>query len=103
KFSPLWRLGISRVEFIVAQELKSGAVVIVCTAARNHVDCGTCVATVLSREVGGLNLNFLYEIDADVVYLAVVAARVHIGAAIDAEIVVVRTVSINRRLTDAQA
>ncbi len=103
KFSSLWRLGVSRIKFIVAQELISCAVIIVCTAARDHVDCGACVAPVLSREVGGLNLNFLDEVDTDVVYLAVIAARVHVGTAIDAEIVVVRPVSINRGLTNAQA
>src|SRR5207237_8690017 len=93
----------SRVEFVVTEKLEGAAVIRVAATARDDIDRGAGVAPVFSREVRSLNFNFLNKVDADIVDLAVVAARVHIETAIDREAVVVGPVTVHCCLTDTQA
>ena len=55
----------------------------IATAPRNDVDLSAGVAPILGRKVRGLNFDLLDKVDADVIDLAVVAARVHIETAVD--------------------
>ncbi len=65
--------------------LEGAAVEVVAAAAGDHVDVGAGVAPVLRGEVRGLDRDFLDEVDADVADLAVVAAGVHVEAAVHRE------------------
>ena len=75
----------------------------IATAARHDVDGCSSVAPILSRKVGRLDLDLFDKVDTYVVDLAVVAAGIHIEAAINCKAVIVGTVPIDGRLADAQA
>ena len=75
----------------------------VAATASHDIDRGAGVAPVFSGEVRSLNFDFLDKIDADIVDLAIVAARVHVEAAIDREAVIVGPIAVDGRLADTQA
>jgi len=90
------------VKLVIAKEFKSAAVKSVATAARDNIDGCSGVATIFSGKVGGLDLDFLDEVNSDVVDLTVVAAGIHIEAAINREVVVIGSIPIDSRLANAQ-
>ena len=75
----------------------------VAATASHDIDRGAGVAPVFSGEVRSLNFDFLDKIDADIVDLTIVAARVHVEAAIDRETVIVGPIAVHCCLADAQA
>src|SRR5712692_392276 len=90
----------ARIQLVVAEKFEGAAMITIAAAARDDVNRSAGIASVFGREICGLNLDFLNEVNADVVDLAVVTARIHIESAIDRKTVVVGAVSIDSRLTD---
>ena len=77
---------VARVQFVVAQELEGRAVEIVAAGFGDDVDLRAGVPTVLGGEVRRLDFHLVNEVNADVVYLAGVAARLQVSAAVNGHV-----------------
>ena len=75
---------------------KRAAVKVVAAAARHEADLRAGVAAVLSREVRRLYFDFLNVIDADVVDLARVTARLKIEPTVDCDVVCLTAIAVDR-------
>ena len=85
---------IPGVEDVVADVLKQSAVPGVAAAPCDNVDGRAVAAAVFSRIVRGLDIDFLNEIDTDVVHLRTVGAAVHVEGAIHGPKVAVATLAV---------
>jgi len=70
----------ARIQLIIADKLKA-AVITIAAAPCDHIN--EAPACAVFGEKFEFDLNFLNEVDADVIDLAVVACRVHIETAFD--------------------
>src|SRR5207248_11417279 len=102
KFSPYRRKEGARVQLIVTDKFEDAAVITIAAASGDDIHGSAGVASVFGREVRCLDFDFLNKVDPHVVDLAVVAARVHVEAAVNRKTVVVGTISIDRCLADTQ-
>src|SRR5262249_55213205 len=84
------------VELVIAQELKGAAVELVIAAAGHDVDRRAGIAPVLRREIGGLDVDLADEVNAYVVDLAAIAARIGIEAAVHRQQVLVAAGAVDR-------
>ena len=86
----------ARVEFVIADKFKRAAVKVVAAAARHEADLPAGVAAVLSREIRRLYFDFLNVIDADVVDLARVTARLKIEPTVDCDVICLTAIAVDR-------
>src|SRR6266568_4049503 len=88
-------VGTDGVENVVAQEFKSGAVECFPSSAGYHVDRCAGIAPVFRREVGAFDRDFLDKINAHIIELSSVRARIHVEAAVNGKIVAIGATAID--------